>query len=255
MEDIYLIDKLILFGLGRQESAIYVCLLKHGALTGYEVSKITGISRSNVYNSLAALVEHGAAYIMEGSSSKYLAVPIAEFCDNHIRYLTMLKDILVLNSPKEQAIDAGYVTIEGISHIHNKIHHMLAGAEQRVYFSAAPEFLQQWESEIHQLLNRNCKVVLLSDSYPAFSTLTHEEKSNIIYYEHIAEEAGEEKGQWNRREQLQLIVDSKYVLTGTLTGQQEDTCLYSAQHNFVNAIKDGMRNEIRLIELLKMENQ
>ena len=68
-----------LFGLSRQEAAIYLCLLKNEELTGYEVAKLTGISRSNVYNVLASLVEHGAAYVMEGTSSKYLAVALPEF--------------------------------------------------------------------------------------------------------------------------------------------------------------------------------
>ncbi len=252
MEDIYLIDKLLIFGLGRQESAIYVCLLKHGALTGYEVSKITGISRSNVYNSLAALVEHGAAYVMEGSSSKYMPVPLAEFCDNHIRYLSMLKEILVLNSPRQQQEETGYLTIEGSTHIRNKVHHMLMSARQRVYFSASPERLQEFQAEIGALIHKGTKVVVLSQGQPVFSALTDEEKSNIIYYEHIPQEE-QESVLWNREEQLQLIVDSQYVLTGTYTGQQEDTCLYCAQQNFVSAIKDGMRNEIKLIELMKKE--
>ncbi len=250
MEDIYLIDKLLLFGLGRQESIIYVCLLKNGALTGYEVSKITGISRSNVYNALAALVEHGAAYVMEGSSSKYLAVPMAEFCENHLRYLSMLKEILVLNSPKECKADEGYVTIVGNHHISNKIHHMLLGAQKRVYFSAEAQFLQKWESEIRQLLSRNIKVVLLSYSYPAFQTLTDEEKSNIIYHEHVNASADEDSMPVNPK-QMQLIVDSEFVLTGTVNDAAEDTCLYSAQTDFVNAIKTGMKNEIRLIQLLR----
>lgn len=252
MEDIYLIDKLLIFGLGRQESAIYVCLLKHGALTGYEVSKITGISRSNVYNSLAALVEHGAAYVMEGSSSKYMPVPLAEFCDNHIRYLSMLKEILVLNSPRQQQEETGYLTIEGSTHIRNKVHHMLMSARQRIYFSASPERLQEFQAEIGALIHKGIKVVVLSQGQPVFSALTDEEKSNIIYYEHIPQEE-QESVLWNREEQLQLIVDSQYVLTGTYTGQQEDTCLYCAQQNFVSAIKDGMRNEIKLIELMKKE--
>ena len=43
------------------------------------MAKLTGISRSNVYNGLASLVEHGAAYVIEGTSSKYLAVSLEEY--------------------------------------------------------------------------------------------------------------------------------------------------------------------------------
>ena len=81
MEEAAIIEHITLFGLSRQEAAIYLCLLKNEELTGYEVAKLTGISRSNVYNGLASLVEHGAAYVMEGTSSKYLAVALPEFSD------------------------------------------------------------------------------------------------------------------------------------------------------------------------------
>ena len=49
MEEAAIIEQLILFGLSRQEAAIYLCLLQNEELTGYEVAKLTGISRSNVY--------------------------------------------------------------------------------------------------------------------------------------------------------------------------------------------------------------
>ncbi|MDE7013559.1 MAG: TrmB family transcriptional regulator, partial [Kineothrix sp.] len=49
MDETLLMEKLMGFGLTRQEAAIYLCLYGKDGLTGYEVSKQTGISRSNVY--------------------------------------------------------------------------------------------------------------------------------------------------------------------------------------------------------------
>ena len=40
-----LMEKLMQFGLTRQEANIYLCLLRNKNLSGYEVSKLTGISR------------------------------------------------------------------------------------------------------------------------------------------------------------------------------------------------------------------
>ena len=64
MDDMVIAEKLQAFGLTRQEAAIYLCLCRNGTLTGYEAAKLTGISRSNVYNALAGLTEKGAAYLM-----------------------------------------------------------------------------------------------------------------------------------------------------------------------------------------------
>lgn len=143
MEEAAIIEQLILFGLSRQEAAIYLCLLQNEELTGYEVAKLTGISRSNVYNGLASLVEHGAAYVIEGTSSKYLAVALSEFCDNRIRYLRKAKERLVADGPRKNLPREGYITIEGYDHICDKIQHMLLGAEKRIYF---PQQVNSWSN-------------------------------------------------------------------------------------------------------------
>ena len=247
MEEAALIEKLVLFGLGRQEAVIYLCLLKNSELTGYEVAKLTGISRSNVYNGLAALVEHGAAYILEGASTRYMAVELEEFCDNRIRFLQEMKEFLVSNGPKKTLPTEGYITVEGYGHICDKIHHMLLGAEKRVYFSATGAFLEKWKKEIEELVNRGSKVVLISEDDSEVFANCDVLKDGIIFYRvpRGFREAGEE----DRKRQVRLIIDSEYVLTGEVVGRNSDTCLYSAQKNFVSVFKDAMRNEIELIRI------
>lgn len=242
MEESNIIEKLLLFGLGRQEALIYLTLLKSGELTGYEVAKLTGISRSNVYNTLASLVERGAAYVCEGSANKYVAVSIEEFCDNRIRYLQEQQKFLLLNAPKRQLPTEGYITIEGYEHIIDKIHHMLLGAKQRIYFAASEAFLEKWDKEIRELLEKKVKVVLLSEKAP-----TNLQKEKVIFYKRLPAEESWDPGE----QQIRLIIDSAYVLTGEIMGGSTDTCLYSAQKNFVNVFKEAMSNEIKLIELHK----
>ena len=88
MEQTSFTERLMEFGLTRQEASIYQCLLTEGKVTGYEVAKQTGISRSNAYNSLASMTEKGAAYLVEEASTrKYVPVPLNEFCKNRIRKL------------------------------------------------------------------------------------------------------------------------------------------------------------------------
>lgn len=247
MEEAAFIEKLLLFGLGRQEAVIYLCLLKNSELTGYEVAKLTGISRSNVYNGLASLVEHGAAYVREGASTRYMAVSVNEFCDNRIRYLKEVGKTLVENVPKRVFTSEGYITVEGYSHICDKIHHMLLGAEKRIYFSAAGAFLEKWRDEIEELVRRGSKVVLISEDASTVFCGENKLRQGIIFYEVPANmREGDER---ETKHQVRLIIDSEYVLTGEVEGTNRDTCLYSAQKNFVNVFKDAMRNEIELIKI------
>lgn len=225
------INKFMEFGLTRQEATIYQCLLLNGELTGYEAAKLTGISRSNVYSALAGLTEKGATYLMEGNVSKYTPISVEEFCDNKMQMLQECKQYLMENVKSSEVNEDGYITIQGQRHIRNKIKHCLEHAEYRVYFYAPKAFLESWQEEIGQLLARKIKVVLMSEE-----DVTIE---GSIFYKTIDP----------IKDQLRLIIDSKYVLTGSVKNSPEDTCLYSGQENFVQVFKDALRNEIKLIEL------
>ena len=106
-------EELLHFGLTRQEANLYLTLLSHGEMSGYEAAKLTGISRSNTYTALAGLVDKGAAYIMEETAVRYMAVPFAEFSDNIIRRLRMKQESLLPRLPQKQEQTQGYITIRG----------------------------------------------------------------------------------------------------------------------------------------------
>lgn len=227
-----LAEKLVQFGLTRQEANIYLCLLGNRELSGYEVSKLTGISRSNVYGALAGLVEEGAAYLLEGETNKYTAVSIEDFCENRIRHLAKLKRELISQVPQTDGTCEGYITISGHRHIVDKIHNMLDHVQHRVYLSMPPEYLGQFGPQLEQLADAGKKVVLLIGGPPS------EKLRGCITYPTEKKDG-----------QLRLIVDSSHVLTGEMTGDAADSCLYCGQKNFVAVFKDSLRNEIKLIEL------
>ncbi|TCL55612.1 sugar-specific transcriptional regulator TrmB [Kineothrix alysoides] len=230
MDETSILERMMLFGLTRVEAGIYICLFKSGELTGYEVAKQTGISRSNVYSGLSGLVDKGGAYLIEGISSKYVAVPIEEFCDNKIRNMKRDKEFLVKNMPAVTAAEDGYITIEGAKNIKDKILTMLDNAKQRIYLSAPESFIQSIETELLETVRRKIKLVLITDKDVGMS-------ETIQYLTD------------KKENQIRLIIDSLYVLTGDIQGEKSDTCLYSGQKNFVNVFKESLRNEIKLIEL------
>lgn len=232
-----MIEKLMLFGLTRQEATIYICLYQTGPLTGYEVAKDTGISRSNVYSALAGLVEKGAAYKMEAAANKYLAAPVEELCENRMRLLKEAEGYLKNNLLPVEEETEGYITIEGYRHIQDKVYAMLQKAEKRIYLSLSAPELVFWKEELQKLVLRQIKVVILTDEQVELS-------AGITTYLSDRKEA-----------QIHLIVDSKLVLTGDYSGQESDTCLYSGQKNLVSVLKEALRNEIRLTNVIDQQKQ
>lgn len=229
-----ILDRLVLFGLTRQEATVYLCLYQQGELNGYEAAKYTGISRSNVYSALSALTDKGAAYLIEGDSSRYMAVPIEEFCENKIRSLYREKEYLVKNIPSMKEVEIGYITITGNRNIWDKIVSMINEAEKRIYFSASCRIIGKLQGEFLKVLGKKIKLVLITDGPVSNQDLM----KNSIYY------VGSDRGN-----NIRMIVDSEYALTGEITGNKDDTCLYTGQKNFISVFKETLRNEIILIQL------
>lgn len=230
MEEKTTIEKLMVFGLTRQEATIYLCLCKNTELTGYEVAKLTGISRSNVYGALNGLADKGAAYIVEGTAVKYLAVPIREFSENYIRNVKKQQEILIKNMPVSSQNVDGYITIQGYNNIVNKINHMLISCEMRVYIAAKSELVREFLPLLVEAEKRGLKVVVISECcFKQLSGKTYVTEMN----------AG----------QIRLITDSTFVLTGELKGDEGDNCLYSGQVHLVTVFKEALQNKIQLISL------
>lgn len=227
MENSFL-DNLVSFGLTRQEAQIYSTLLLHGQMTGYEVSKETGISRSNVYAALSALVEKGAAYLIEGESTKYTPVTIKKFTENVLSDLSRKAKDLEKNAPQQLVQQEGYITILGAANIRNKIREMLLATELRLYIMAPAAIISEFDAELQELITAGKKVVILSDNYKLKGAKIYETKP--------------EEGQ------IRFITDSAYVLTGELTGSTHDSALYSGQQNLVSVMKEALKNKIILLE-------
>ena len=217
------------FGLTNQESVIYESLLCSGAMTGYEVAKNTGISRSNVYSSLAGLVEKGAAYLIEGEPTRYTPVAMDVFCKNTISELSDKAKYLINHAPKPIELSDGYITIVGYKNIHNMIVEMLDKCEYRVYILAEATLIHEFDDQIKSLLTSNKKVVIMTDEY---------DLEGCIFYKTEPD-----------KNQLRIITDSSYVLTGDYFGKDSDTCLYSGQHNLVSVLKEALEYRIKLINL------
>lgn len=240
MEESEVLNKLGLFGLTRQEAVLYLCMYRYGGLTGYEAAKYTGISRSNVYSALSGLADKGAAYLEQGSASRYIAVPVEQFCENKIRSLKREKDYLTENIPAMKEQEIGYITITGSGNILDKVSEMILEAEMRIYLSASLAMIRMLEKELMKALEKEIKLVLITDGVPGNSVLR---EKGICYLTDA------------RGNSIRLIVDSAYALTGELTGKRDDTCLYTGQENFIKVFKDALRNEIKLIELQGGENE
>jgi sugar-specific transcriptional regulator TrmB len=193
-------------------------------MTGYELAKRTGISKSNTYGSLTGLVSKGAAHIATEEATRYLAVGIEEFCKNRIRVMEEAKKELSHISFQNSNAE-GYITITGRQNILNKIRTMLEGTTERVYLSLNSELISPFLPELQVLVDRGIKVVVITDRNISM-------KGATLYYSDRVDE------------KIRIIVDSVEVISGLL----DKNCLYSKNENLFSIFKDMLTNEIELIK-------
>ena len=110
-----LTEKLMEFGLTRQEATVYLALVVSGTQTGYRENN--GNAEREFPDPMPTMHWQGwwikgAAYPEEGAATRYTAVEVSEFCENKIRALTRGEKLgLTLYMPKEKAEAEGYLTV------------------------------------------------------------------------------------------------------------------------------------------------
>ena len=225
-----LIECLMKTGLTRHESELYIALCREGELTGYEAAKATGIPRANAYQALSGLVDKGGAYIVESEVQRYTAVPVDEYCANVLNLISEVVGKIKADCPQIRRPSEPYITITGFKHIVNKMKNIINNAKDRVYISISEDNLVYIRSELENAVIRGLKVVAIaSDNFNI---------PGATVYRGI-----------NKSPQTRLITDSSHVLTGSITGGDFDTCLYSGNKPLVDLIKDSLKNEIQLSEI------
>ena len=224
-----LIEDLTQFGLTRQEAAIYLCLNTEGELTGYEVSKITGISRSNAYTALASLCEKGSASVIEGDKKLYSPLPVQDFCSNRIRRMQITAEKISREMPDKREEYKGYLTIQGKENILDQIINIIIKAEKRVYLSMHRDIIEELEEYLTEAIRNKLKVVIITNeevNLPGAKIYFTDKKMN----------------------EIRLIADSEKVITGDIK-DKSSTCLYSTKKNLVELLKESLTNEIELIRI------
>lgn len=221
---------LMRFGMTHQEARLYAALHRTAGVTGYELAKLTGISRSNAYSGLSSLVEKGGALLIEGKPACYQAVPVREFCKNVIRDLEKTRMLLeeALPHPPEQ--EEGYATVKGERNIGSKIETMILAAKTHIYLSMSEKDLAPFLPLLQEIAEQGKKVVVITNR-------PLETKAITVWVNPSLPDS------------IRIISDTEQALTGCLSSGPDCSCLYSNKKNLVDLLRDSMKNEILLIQM------
>jgi sugar-specific transcriptional regulator TrmB len=160
-------DKLVDLGFSEYEAKAYAALLRESPVTGYQLSKLSGVPRSMIYEVVGKLTARGAAMTLRtGGSTRYAPVPPAEFLDQlhreHEELIVSLKDDLTVFA---SAPDLEYVwNIEGHDNIMAKATEMIDQAKKRAYLALLPATFPTLKTALESAIERGVGVVVYTTS-------------------------------------------------------------------------------------------
>jgi len=238
------LDKLVELGFSEYEAKAYMALLRDSPVTGYQLSKASGVPRSMIYEVLGKLTARGAAMSLhKGGSTQYAPVPSDEFLDQLLEeqqeLVVSLKDELAHLS---SAPDLDYVwNIEGQENILAKAEEMIDQAKARVYLALLPATFSDLRPALEEAIGRGVRVVI-------YAAGEIDLPGSQMVVASISEEALSQAGGLG----LILVIDGEEVLIGEWLTETQARASWTSSPLLVFIAEHHLRTDLYLPRILAL---
>ncbi len=221
-------------GFSQYEAACYMALVGIHPVNGSQLSKISGIARSRIYDVLRSLIAKG--YVIEVKSGQYAPLP----SDELIRRLKRGFEANIAAFEKEIAKackkeDFEYVwTLTGYDNVMAKARDMIASAKNEIYVRLFPEADHQLSKALESANKRGVAIryIAMGDVPDRFDIqVTHPGQESLI-----TKIGGRS---------FDIITDKKEALVGIFEAGNEDESPINWTRNqwFIIANRDSLRHD------------
>jgi sugar-specific transcriptional regulator TrmB len=150
-------------GLTRVEAEVYVYLVQHSAVTGYQIAKAIGRTRGATYGVLASLAAKGAVVVEMGDSQMWRAVPVGEFMNLlERRFLRGSREVVDALKRIEPAPPDNLVyQLKTVDQVYERARRMLASSTTIVLLDLDPKPFSLLRKDIEAAVKRGIKTSML----------------------------------------------------------------------------------------------
>lgn len=234
------LSNLVQVGFSEYEARAYVVLLGESPVTGYRLSRLSGIPSSMIYEVLAKLTARGAVMTSRRQrGTLYTPVPAGEFLGRlrreHHEIVASLKEALGALTPTSR--DGHTWNVEGHERILDKAAEMIARAETRVHLALAPSTFPSLQPAAKEAIERGVNVVV-------YATDSLDLPGGRVVITPVLREADARlKGHW-----LILSIDGKEALAGA------QPAVWTSSPLFVFVIEHYLRADLCVSRILALED-
>lgn len=232
---------LLEIGFTLNEAKVYLTLLQNRYLNGYEISKLSNVSRSLVYDVIDRLVAKGFILKSEGQVNYYCALPydkvIEKIKNDNINKLNVAKEKLKNYSRIKN--ESEYIfNIKGIDEFFSKANDLILNAKKEISISIWKEDFPKIEESLLIASKKGIKIYIFSFSninFPSSEIFSYQLKdpTSLFPYRRIS-----------------IIVDGKEVIIGENAGDKS-ICVLSKNHALVSMTTDEIVLNIFWLKYIK----
>lgn len=221
-------------GFSQYEASCYMALTSRHPVNGSQLSKISGIARSRIYDVLRSLVAKG--YVVEVNSGLYAPLPADELIrrlkHDFSSSIDALEDQLAKSSQKESI---EYIwTLTGYDNVMEKAREMINDAENEIYVRLFPKAHDHLAVPLEEAGARGVGIryIAMGNIPKLFDIqVTHPD------HEHLEEKIGGRS--------IDIITDRSQALVGIFQNDKHDLSQINWTRNpwFVLANRDSLRHD------------
>jgi hypothetical protein len=225
-------------GLSTYEAKAYLALLSESPLTGYKLSKISGVPRSRIYETIEKLMAKGLVLSQEGDTTLLIPAALESFLEKKekesMRNIDFLKD--VLPQLKKPAEAQGIWTISGRDRIFETIHHVISQAKSHIYLVSFDSDIPFYESALSDAEKRQVSIFGVYCGEKTFK------------YENLYPHQGQPCSSCR---DITLSIDSKQALVGYTFPSDGARIALTKNPGIIHVAEDYIKHEIFLSQLFK----
>lgn len=235
------------YDFSEMETLVYTTLLEKGVMTGYEVSKQSGVARSKVYNVLEKLIKKNLVVVNKSEPKLYYAVSSEEFLsrlENSVKQDLALLDNQ-LGKIKIQEEEELLWKLENYQSVMEKSQHLMKQAKNSL-------LMQMWEEDLSKeviSLLQEIEAKIPNFVLILFSNNHHYDIPLSNYYVHGFEE--EKLHDFGSR-WINIVADEAEVVFGTLeSDEQVMDVTWTKNKAMVNLAKEYVKHDAYTLKIIE----
>lgn len=238
-----LIRQITALGFSEYEAKAYVHLLSAQPASAYELSRISGIPSSKIYEILGRLVEKRIVFVEgAGRKKKYVATPPEEFVESRRRVFHQTIDSL------EEGLKEVTVKTDDVSFIWNMTEYdfLLDKAQRMIEGADTALLLSTWHEEFSALRAPLARAQAKGVNLATVHFGETDEGVGRIFEHPIEDTLFKEKGGRG----FVLVADAKAAIVATITDGNHVEGAWSLNRGFITLAEDYIKHDIYIMKIV-----